>query len=449
MNHSFIFNILFRVILIVLVASGMGWSLFSGHSLLISLALLLILCIQVFNLIHYQNKINEQINYFFEAIQNEDFSLVFPARKKDRIIQKLNANLSRVNRQIQQITMKSHQQEHYFRALIEHVGTGILTYDEKGFVVHANRSVKSLLGLEQFTHLKQLEKIDLKLANALKHIQRHEQKLISFNGTRGQMNLSIKASSFKSQDQQLTLLSVQDINQELDEREVDSWLRLIRVLTHEIMNSIAPVTSLSESLSNYYLKDGKAIKLEEVNDKMIQNTIRGLEIIKEQGRGLMHFVELYRKFTRLPKPEKKLVPVKDMLGKAVLLSKAGTADATVNYSIQLKDPELQVLADENLISQVLINLLKNSAEALGFMQNRKIELLAGKNRNGQLEICVKDNGPGIPQELIDEIFVPFFTTRENGNGIGLSLSRQIMRMHGGSLKVHSVPNKETVFCMVF
>ena len=449
MNQSFLLNILSRLILIILVAFGAGWSFFSGQSLFLSITLILVLIFLTINLIHYQNSVNERINYFFEAIKNEDFSLAFPSQKGDKIIQELNKNLHEVNQKIQQIKIENHQQEQYFRALIEHVGTGILTYDEKGFVLHANSSLKNMLGLEQFTHLKQLEKIDVRLVNSLKQIQPHSQKLITINGKQGTVNLSIKASSIKNKKQILTLLSVQDINQELDEKELDSWLRLIRVLTHEIMNSIAPVTSLSESLSNYFQKEGQAISPEEVNEKMIGTTIRGLEVIKEQGKGLIAFVESYRKLTRLPKPEKREILVSDLLEKILLLNKAENQDSAIQLKISMESPDIRIHADEKLISQVLLNLVKNSREALAEKADGAIELLAGWNKIGKIEICVKDNGPGIPKELLDEIFIPFFTTRDNGSGIGLSLSRQILRLHGGSLKVRSVPGLETVFCMLF
>lgn len=449
MDKSYLLNILFRILLIAVVSFGIGACIFTGQPLLAGILLLLVLIILVVNLIHYQNKINEQINYFFEAVRNEDFSLTYPALKGDRILEKLNRNLNNVNKQIQQIKINNQQQEQYFRALLDHVGTGILTFDEKGFVIHANSYVKRLLGMEQLTHLKQVEKVDIQLANLLRQMQQHEQKLVNFNGENGQSNMLIKATSFKSRDQQLTLLSVQDINQELDEKELDSWLRLIRVLTHEIMNSIAPVTSLSESLSSYYMKDGKMISKEDINEKIIQNTIRGLDIIKEQGKGLIHFVELYRRFTRLPKPDKKPVGVAAMLERTVMLNQNTFGEKQIDYIISVKDPALTITADENLISQVLNNLVKNAAEALGEGEGGKIELAAGMNLKNQVEILVKDNGPGIQPEIINEIFVPFFTTRTNGNGIGLSLSRQIMRLHGGSLKVHSVPDKETVFTMVF
>jgi PAS domain S-box-containing protein len=449
MNQSFLRNIFGRIILIALGAFGIGWALFSGQSVLLSVVLFLMLILFIVNLIRYQNSVNERISYFFEAVKNEDFSQAFPVQKGDKIIQELNQSLMEINRKIQQIKIENHQQEQYFRALIEHVGTGILTYDDRGFVVHANSTLKKMLGLVQFTHLKQLEKVDDSLLHALKQIQQQDQKLITFNGKQGKVNVSIRASSFKNKDQTLTLLSVQDINRELDEKELDSWMRLIRVLTHEIMNSIAPITSLSESLGSYFQKDGNAISPEEVNEKMIGTTIRGLEVIKEQGRGLVAFVETYRKLTRLPKPEKKAIRVRDLFEKIVLLNQLENQGPPFQLRMKLEPLDILVDADENMVMQVLVNLVKNSREALSEKENGQIELLAGRNKNGQVEICVKDNGPGIPKELLDEIFVPFFTTRDNGSGIGLSLSRQIMRLHGGSLKVHSIPEKETVFCLRF
>ncbi|WP_423129681.1 sensor histidine kinase [Gaoshiqia sp. Z1-71] len=449
MKHAFLFHIAFRIGLISLVAFGTGWAAFSGHFLVPGLLLSALLISLIGNLLHYQNKVNQRIRYFFEAIRNEDFTQAFPLQKGDKILQQLNESLNEINRKIQQIRIENEQKEQYFRALIEHIGTGILTFDERGFVIHANSALKKMLGFGHFTHIHQLEKIDPALLHTLKQMQQHEQKLVSFTGKQGRVNVSIRAGSFKNNDRNLSLLTVQDINRELDEKELDSWLKLIRVLTHEIMNAIAPVTSLSESLGSYFQKEGQAIEPEAVDEKMINTTIRGLEVIKEQGKGLVAFVESYRKLTRLPKPEKKPVKVQELLEKVILLNPDGNFPSGLTVRMNTEPGNLEVLADEKLLMQVLINLVKNSREALAGNENGLIELLAGRNKNGETEICVKDNGPGIPRELLDEIFVPFFTTRENGSGIGLSLSRQIMRLHGGRLKVHSVPGKETIFCMVF
>jgi two-component system, NtrC family, nitrogen regulation sensor histidine kinase NtrY len=449
MIGSFQLNILIRIILLVLVSTGTGFAVAAGEPLYTIITIVIVLIIQIINLAFYINRVNVNINYFFEAVKNEDFSLTFPVYKGDKILKNISKNLTRINRQIQQIHVETQQQEQYFRALIEQVGTGILSFNHEGFVIHTNSSLKKIFGMRQFTHLRQLEKIDLKLAETLKNIKQHDQKLITYNGKNGAISLLLKASSFKAHDQELTLISLQDINRELDEKELDSWLKLIRVLTHEIMNSIAPVTSLSENLCNYFVREGEAIPVGEVNDKMIATTIRGLKVIQEQGQGLTRFVESYRKLTRLPKPERTIVSLKDLMEKTVMLHKSDLPYRDINISYSMDDPELEAFIDQKQISQVLINLLKNSVEALHCTRNAYIKLVCRKTLKGQIEISVTDNGPGIPPELLEEIFVPFFTTREAGSGIGLSISRQIMRLHNGSLKVNSIPGKETIFTLIF
>ena len=226
-------------------------------------------------------------------------------------------------------------------------------------------------------------------------------------------------------------------------------MKLIRVLMHEIMNSIAPITSLAESLSNLFTIDRREALPSEIDKKTIGMTVRGLNVIKEQGNGLMHFVESYRKLTGLPKPEKKAFRLEELVNRVKILYSSLNDSDHVILKVSIIPPDMELQADENLISQVLINLLKNSLEAISHKPDACINLTARISENNRPEICVSDNGPGIPKEIIEQIFVPFFTTHENGSGIGLSLSRQIMRLHGGNLHVRSVPGKETVFCLGF
>jgi signal transduction histidine kinase len=215
------------------------------------------------------------------------------------------------------------------------------------------------------------------------------------------------------------------------------------------MNSITPITSLSESLSNIFSSEGKPISPGHVNAKTIATTLQGLNVIKEQGNGLMSFVESYRKLTRVPEPVKKLFKVSELMRRVQVLYNSLEMSGSSDLSISLANPELEIFADQNLISQVLINLLKNALEANENKADTKITIVVSDCLNNHPEICVIDNGSGITAENLDEIFVPFFTTRQNGSGIGLSISRQIMKVHGGNLKVKSVPGKETVFCLSF
>jgi len=226
-------------------------------------------------------------------------------------------------------------------------------------------------------------------------------------------------------------------------------MKLIRVLMHEIMNSIAPITSLSESLCKFFTIDGRPALPEEVTETTIETTLRGLNVIKEQGNGLMLFVESYRKLTRLPKPDKIIFKMEDLVNRIKVLYASLENSEKVKLAVNITPPDMELFADENLISQVLINLTKNALQANEKNPEAKIQITIGVNSEHRPEIRVTDNGPGIPDEILEQIFVPFFTTRENGSGIGLSLSRQIMRLHGGSLQVRSNPGKETVFSMIF
>jgi len=448
-SRNLYFQIISRVLLMVILALATGWSVTVKASVFLALVCLFFEVLVVINLINYLNTTNRRMSYFLESVQNNDSTLLFPTNITSKSIRELYEGLNKVNGQIQQLKIESQQREQYFQTLLEHVATGIVTFNSKGFILHANSAAKKMLSVEVLTHIHQLERINRNLFQAVLNIKPFEQKLVTVVTGRGTIELSLKASSFKTNHDELILLSIQDIRNELDEKELDSWMKLVRVLMHEIMNSIAPITSLSESLSNYFTIEGRPAVPEEIDEKTILTTIRGLNVIKEQGNGLMHFVESYRKLTRLPKPDKKLFKVADLVNRIKVLYFSLENSDKVKLTVSLNPPEMELFADENLVSQVLLNLLKNAVEANRNNPEARILLVAGYTVTNRSEICVIDNGPGIPEEIIEQIFVPFFTTRENGSGIGLSLSRQILRLHGGSIQARSVPNKETIFCLSF
>jgi nitrogen fixation/metabolism regulation signal transduction histidine kinase len=448
-SRNFYFQLIFRVLLLVIIAIAVGFCIASKWAISLAVLLLLTETVVVANLVSYLNSTNRKLNFFLESVENEDSTLRFPANESNQPIQALYQSLNRVNQQIQQVKIESRQQEQYFQTLLEQVATGIITYDRNGFVLHANHATKKMLGINVLTHINQLERINIPLFQATKNIKPFEQKHVSLKGEKGTVELSLKATSFKAKDSELMLLSLQDIRNELDEKELDAWMKLIRVLMHEIMNSIAPITSLSESLCNYYTVDGRLVRPEEVDAATIRTTVKGLNVIREQGNGLMQFVESYRKLSGLPKPVKKLFKVSDLFERIKVLYASLENIEKLEFTVRIKNLSLEILADENQVVQVLVNLLKNAVQANEKNPSGKIQLVADLNANQLPEIRVTDNGPGIHSEIVDQIFVPFFTTRENGSGIGLSLSRQIMQLHGGTLQVNSIPGKETTFKLVF
>jgi nitrogen fixation/metabolism regulation signal transduction histidine kinase len=448
-SRNLYLNIILRVLLVVILSASLCYFLIIEHSLRLSIIFLLSLIFITVNLISYLNSTNKKIRFFFDSVRNDDSNLAFPTETGNSSLNELYKSMNKVNYQIQQLKIENRQQEQYFGTLLEHLATGIITYNDKGFILHANSSAKKLLSMDVLTHLQQIERNDSKLFETINSIKPFERKLIAVSAEGAEIQLSLKATSFRTNSDELVILSIQDIKNELDEKEIDSWMKLIRVLMHEIMNSITPITSLSESLSNIYSSDGQPISPGRVNAKTIATTLQGLNVIKEQGKGLTSFVESYRKLTRVPEPVKKLFKVSELMSRVQILYNSLEMSESADLSISLANPDLEIFADQNLISQVLINLLKNALEANENNAEAKIRIEVSESFSNHPDICVIDNGPGISAGDLDEIFVPFFTTRQNGSGIGLSISRQIMKVHGGNLKVKSVPDKETVFCLSF
>lgn len=441
---SYYTNILIRICLLTLVSLLTGWFFFSLKTYVGGGFAALILLIQVFELINYLNRTNLKIAFFFDAIRNEDFTLNFPARTGSKSANELNAALNKVNVLIKNIKFELEEQEQYFKTILEHVSIGILTFNENGNIFLSNTACKNLLNYEHLTHIDQISRIDKRLHAALKNLKPGDRRLVSFNNGKETIQLSLKSTLFKTAQDNLQLVTIQDIKNELEAKELESWVKLIRVLTHEIMNTIAPITSLSETILGYYKNRDNGTP----DEKIINNTIKGLEVINDRGLGLIGFVDSYRKLTHLPHPEKAVINLSRLFDQIITLINSETIDATFSLSWEVNPSDLEIVADKKQISQVLINLIKNAAEALKNKKDGEIRLNAQINSESRPQVTVSDNGPGIPNDLLDKIFIPFYTTKDSGTGIGLSLSRQIMQLHGGTLKVKSEPG-DTSFIIIF
>jgi two-component system, NtrC family, nitrogen regulation sensor histidine kinase NtrY len=438
-------QIIFRVFLMAVSALMLGWIVFAEHFYVLAAFIMIVFIGQIAELINFLNRTNRKIAYFFDAIRNDDSTLNFPEKTDNRSLSELNTSLNKVNELIKNIKFELREQEQYYKTILEHVSIGIITYNEKGTIFLANSTAKNLLGHEHLTHINQIIRLDKKLFTALKELQPGGRKLVSFSSKNGIIQLSLKSTLFKTAHENFQLVVIQDIKNELEIKELESWIKLIRVLTHEIMNTVAPITSLSQTILGYFKNlDGKM-----PDERIIRNTMKGLEVIDERGNGLISFVETYRKLTRIPPPEKKSVPLGLLLENTITLINIEPIDKKIEIVWEVNPADLEISADKKQISQVLINLIKNSLEALKNNESGLIQLKGDINKNGRAQVSVTDNGPGIPEDLMDKIFVPFFTTKESGSGIGLSLSRQIMLLHGGSLKVVSKPGVQTVFTLEF
>lgn len=434
-------HILFRVLLIILVTVLGTWLVLSHKPFYYIGFSVLVLIWLSYRLIVLINKVNVGIAYFFNAVENEDSTLHYPEKVSHYSFKALNQSLNRINSLIQDTRMQTIEQEQFMSALLEQVATGIVVINNTGHIIKANSMAKKLLNYRTLTHIVQLKKIDTNLYHAFEMITqglREQSVTLQYGNTSTQ--LTLKASQFLNREEEFIIVSIQDIKDELDAKEVESWIKLIRVLTHEIMNSITPIISLSDTLIGYYdlNKNIQPTALE--NKALLENTNKGLNVINERSKGLIKFVETYRKLTKIPKPVIKPIEVKHWLEQLAVLVKSDPKHQHIEYKMYVMPPGLTIMGDETLLSQVLINLFKNAQHAVVNENDPRITLKVIQE-DTLVQITITDNGPGIPKDIIDQIFIPFFTTKELGSGIGLSLSRQIMRLHGGSIKVFSSPGK--------
>jgi nitrogen fixation/metabolism regulation signal transduction histidine kinase len=439
-SKNFNVNVIARTCLLALTALFIGWLIFKEKTYFLAVIGVMVFIIQILELINFLNRTNRKIAFFFDAIRNEDSTLYFPENTGNNSLTDLNKSLNKVNILIKDIKFELQEQEQYFKTIIEHISTGIITYNKSGTIFLSNSTAKKLLHHEHLTHIDQISRIDKKLYAILKEIQPGDQKMVTINGNQGTIQLSLKSMLFKTSNEELQLVTIQDIKNELETTELESWIKLIRVLTHEIMNSIAPITSLSQTILGYFKNSEK----NQLNEKIIGNTIKGLEIINERGIGLISFVDSYRKLTKLPQPKKENIHIKNLCEKIITLTSVETHEFPVKFKIDIFPANMEIYADEKQLSQVLINLIKNSKESLVNNQNGNIIITGQINELGKPQLEVIDNGRGIPTEIANKIFIPFFTTKESGSGIGLSLSRQIILKHGGNMNIKSVAGKTTV-----
>lgn len=378
-----------------------------------------------------------KVSFMFDAVDNNDYAFHYATARhatEERII---NESLNRILQILLQAKADAKEREKYYEMIMNSVNTGIVVINEKGFVLQQNSESLRLLGLPVFTHIRQLERIDEKLAERFTDLQPGEKYHLSFRNERGAVNLSIRVSETVLKGERVKLIAMNDIHGEMEDKEVDTWIRLTRVLTHEIMNSVTPITSISSTLLSRH-------------DEMKEELRNGLELISDTGKGLISFVESYRRFTHIPTPQPTLFYVGRFIERMTQLASHHHA-SHIAIQTDIRPDDLILYADEDLIGQVVLNLLKNAIQAIGpDHPDGQITVRASCNSNESIVIEISNNGPAIPPEEAEHIFTPFFTTKEGGSGIGLSVARQIMRLSGGSISLKSnASNHRTTFVLLF
>ncbi len=409
---------------------------------------------QVYSLIRCVEKTNSHLSRFLLAVKHGDFSRSFSGKELGPSFREVTDLFNDVMEKIQQTRSEKEEHYRYLQTVLHHVGIGLITFREDGEVDLINQAARRLLNVVSLKNIKSLRDFSESLVDTLFSLKAGEKALVRVDVP--EMELMIRAAEFRLHDQQFTLVSLQNIQSELQEKEMEAWQTLIRVLTHEIMNSMTPITSMAATvidlLSPLQEKEELISRgVESFDWETIGDISSALQTIHKRSQGLTEFVSAYRNLTLIPKPKFSLFPIEGLFSRVEQLMGVKFRESGVPLCWSVEPRSLELTADPALMEQVLINLLLNAVDAFrnGGRGVPRVEMAAGLDEIGRVVIRVEDNGQGIVREALAKVFIPFFTTKKTGSGIGLSLSRQIMKLHNGSISVHSVPDKETVFTLKF
>jgi nitrogen fixation/metabolism regulation signal transduction histidine kinase len=414
------------------------------YNIVVLIFVAILMLIEISDLISGVNRMSRKIALFFEAVQNEDTSLTYPENVKNQSLRKLHVSMNRINSFIADIKLRNETRERFYKELIENSATGLLIIDPDGYFEIVNKTALKYLNMSHISNLELLKQRNPALYDLFTTLHTGEMRRIRLENTTGTFQLSARVTLLKFGDRFYRLISIQDIKQEMEENEIEAWQKLTNVLTHEMMNSITPLTSMADTLIRFLRKDDRNLTPDMITQKSLSEILMGLEIIKERGKSLLVFVNDYRKFIRPPEPLVRKINISEFIQKSKILLKQEDKSEKNVIAFMSYDPPDFYEFDQEQILQVLLNLVNNASQAIKSIDNGMIEICFF-SRNDKFCIDVSDNGPGIPDADLEKIFIPFYTTKHRGSGIGLSISRQIINRHNGKFTVLSEPYVRTTF----
>ena len=447
---KFRLQVILRVLLIVLTVLLIFFLHQKTAYAVSTIILSLLLVIQVISLVRYTEQTNRKLKRFFESIRHADFTSSFTDNDLGKSFEGLNQEFNQVIEAFNKNKTEKEEHFNYLLTVIQHVSIGIIVFKRNGDVDVYNNSVKRLLQVKHLRKISHLKEVSEELPTILLNMKPGDKNLAKLFVGDELLQLSINATSFRMRSEEYMLVSFQDIHPELEQKEIESWQKLIRVLTHEIMNSITPISSLASTVIGILEDVRENYPVDDPNQlEAFEDVVQAISTIENRSKGLLNFVEIYRNLTRIPKPNFRHFAVSELFDRSMELMSPKFDLIGIKSKVRIYPKELKILADPDLIDQVLINLLLNAIDAVKEEKEPQITIVASLNLNNRTMIEIADNGKGIKQDILDKIFMPFFTSKKTGSGIGLSLSRQIMNMHKGSISVRSKPGEGAVFTMIF
>ncbi|HNP95972.1 MAG TPA: ATP-binding protein [Cyclobacteriaceae bacterium] len=437
-----------RIAILLATVFALAFSVADSFNILITLALIGATLFQVSHLVKEFEESNQNIASFLDAIRFDDLSSTFKTDSEDPAVQRLHRELNEAITNLKTSRSEKDSEYQFFKNIVQHVGIGLMTFKKDGSIQIMNTAARRLLRVNQAKNIDDLRQVSDALVESFIRLKTGGRELVRLTLPDETVQISIYAIELTLRGEVIKLVSMNNIQSELDEKEMEAWQNLVRVLTHEIMNSVTPISSLASIVENE-LKEKMngstaTFKMEEMEDMHLS-----VQTISKRSAGLIRFVREFKNLSQTPKPTLAPVNVKKLLEEMAVLQKKELSDSQINISVSVEPSDLVISADKNMIEQVLINLIKNAMQAFTEQDEKCIELKAYLDEKTKPVISVRDNGDGIDPEALERIFVPFFSTKKTGSGIGLSLSKQIMRQHEGRISVKSELGKGTEFLLRF
>ena len=444
---NFRVNVAARTLLFVVSVSVAIWGWIGPHWLMTPLVAGILAVLLVMELVRYVERTNRELAGFLSSIAHQDYSVPIPLQKKGRVFDELEQAYRVLTAEFRRLNLQKAANHQYLEAVVEHVGVALVSFDDAGNVAMMNEPARRLFG-SQLLSLKSFARFDERLPELLERLGDGDRDLLQVQRRDDTLQLVLYCTCFTLLDHRHKLVSFQNIRDELEQREIESWQKLIRVLTHEIMNSVTPIIALSKLIQETLAADGVGgadappLSVDERSD-----LLRSANAVHSRSSGLLEFVTAYRSFATVPVASFATVEVRSLLERVRTLMTDLLASQRVAMDVECSASELKIHADARQMEQVLINLTRNALDALADVPDPRIILRASRNEQGRVMIQVIDNGAGIDPAHMDNIFVPFFTTKRGGTGVGLSISRQLVQANGGFISVKPGEPAGSVFTL--
>jgi nitrogen fixation/metabolism regulation signal transduction histidine kinase len=438
---SYSFNIILRILLLAASMLAFIYALYQEKWYVTSSVTGLLVPVFIYSLISYTYNFRRDLSMFLMAIKNKEYSQ-FQKHALVNRMSELDQAFQAIAKELQDVSIEKESHYHYLQAMVENIDTGIISYKSSGEIHLFNHAAKKLLNMPLVRNIETIEKYHPSLYSLIKSMRAGERNVLTLTGRNELFKIAIQIKEFKQYGVVYKLISLQDIRAELDAQELESYQKLIQVLRHEIMNSATPISSLSEAVreSIEEILNQDHLTPDELNEEL-NDLLISVRTIDARTKGLLRFVNTYRKLTNIPQPSIDDVDLKELIHHSIRLLDSKIKSNNIRLSVELPKEELDVQGDFDQIEQVTINILLNAIEAVADADNRSICISGEKHKNGSVKVRFKDNGKGISKEEVDKIFIPFYTTKKEGSGIGLSFARKIMKLHRGDIQLYSQPGE--------